>query len=222
MKTYYKATNNLKCETLTYEVGRTYTINNIKICSHGFHFCKDMIDVLNYYTPSKDFVLLEVEPLGNVIIDGNKSVTDKIRIVRIIPTSEHKLFDLDDINNLIYYINSNGTEYWNTYDLNNNLTHYEDSSGFEYWKSYDSNNNLTHHKDSGGCEEWKTYDLNNNLIHYKDSNGTEYWNTYDLNNNLIHYKNSYGVESWSTYDLNNNLIHYKDSDEEIEWSITIE
>jgi len=37
----YKATYNLKCETITYEVGKTYTFNGkLIMCDQGFHFCK--------------------------------------------------------------------------------------------------------------------------------------------------------------------------------------
>ena len=57
----YKATKNMKCLTLTYEVGKTYEISNTKMCSHGFHFCEKMEDTMGYYDFDKDFILLEID-----------------------------------------------------------------------------------------------------------------------------------------------------------------
>ena len=62
----YKATKNMKCLDLTYEVGKTYSIDQLKICSHGFHFCREMKHVVDYYRPTEDFILLEVEALGEI------------------------------------------------------------------------------------------------------------------------------------------------------------
>ena len=173
----FKATKNMKCNQLTYEVGKTYNITNIKICSHGFHFCKNQKDVLNYYDYDKDFVLLEIESLGEEITVDDKTVSDSIRIVRVIPKEEYE-FEIPI----------------EEYDSNNNMIHHKNSYGSEYWSEYDSNNNLIHHKNSDGYEEWREYDSNNNLIHYKDSYGSEYWKEYDSNNNLFHHKDSSGYE----------------------------
>ena len=92
MKAYkaYKATNNMKCKTLTYEVGKTYTFNGkIKMCSTGFHFCKKAKDVLKYYKHNKDFKLLEIEVLGKTVNNNDKSVTNKLKVLRVIPEKEH-------------------------------------------------------------------------------------------------------------------------------------
>ena len=62
----YKATLNMKCRDLTYEVDKTYTYNGIiKLCKSGFHFCKKAKDTLNYYKYEKDFILLEIYPIRN-------------------------------------------------------------------------------------------------------------------------------------------------------------
>ena len=219
----YKATYNMKCLDLTYEVDKTYNISNINICNHGLHYCKEMKDVLEYYDYNNTFILLEIEDLGSCITRGNKSVTNKMKVIRVIPKEEYTfevpIMEYDSNNNLIHYKDSNGYEEWREYDSNNNVIHHKDSDGFEYWKEYDSNNNLIHYKTSSGREEWKEYDSNNNVIHHKDSSGVEYWTEYDSNNNLIHHKSSYGSEYWNKYDSNNNLIHRKDSN--TEWFITI-
>jgi YD repeat-containing protein len=158
----FKATYNMKCKELTYEVGKTYSISNIEICNHGLHYCKNMKDVLKYYSYTKDFALLEIEDLGNTITDKDKSVTNKFKVIRVIPKEEYT-FDIPI----------------EEYDANNNLIHYKDSNGLEYWQEYDSNNNLIHYKNSYGSEEWQEWDSNNNLIHYKNSYGSEWFVTID-------------------------------------------
>ena len=200
----YKASYKGKCINLTYEVGNTYLIDKIKMCKYGFHFCEKMKDVLNYYEYNNNFVLFEVEALGQVITEVDKVVTDKLKIVRIVPKEEYTfplpLREYDQNNNLIHSKDSNGVEEWQDFDQNNNLIHYKNSNGYEYWKEYDLNNNLIHSKDSNGVEEWKEFDQNNNLIHSKDSDGFEYWREFDQNNNLIHYKDSNGFEYRITID----------------------
>ena len=194
----YKATYNQKCINITYEVGNIYTFNGeLEVCKQGFHFCKIPDDTLNYYNNNKDFILLEIEVLGEVLDKGNKSVTNQFKVLRAIPKNEiNELFnnaEFDENGNLIHSKNSNGFEKWNTFDEKNNLIHFKNSNGFEYWNTFDENGNLIHSKDSMGDEYWNTFDENSNLIHYKDFKG-EYWNTFNENNNLIHYKNSMGDE----------------------------
>ncbi len=192
----------MKCLTLTYEVGKTYSIDNIHMCHHGFHFCEKMSDVLDYYGFGENFVLLEIEALGKVKRKGNKSLTDKLKVIKVVHKDEYVGFPVKE------------------YDTNGNLIHYKDSNGYEYWDEYDTNGNLIHYKDSNGYEEWKEYDTNGNLIHYKNSNGYKYWDEYDAAGNIIHYKNSNGDEYWKEYDTAGNLIYHKDSDGD-EWKITI-
>ena len=181
MKKAYKATYNGKCRDLTYEIGKTYTHNGkISLCSSGFHFCNDFDSLLEYYPMKPDLKIFEIEVLGKIITEGNKSVTNILKVIKEIPLNDFK----KELKN-------------HEYDKNNNLIHSKNSSGNEYWKEYDENNNLIHYKDSNGYEYWNEYDKNNNLIHYKDSNGNEEWNEYDENNNLIHCKNSDGKEEWS-------------------------
>jgi YD repeat-containing protein len=175
----YKATYNMKCLTLTYEVGKTYEINSVEICRRGFHFCEKMEDVLGYYAYGDDFVLLEVEALGDIETKYDKSVTNKMKVLRVVPREEYTF---------------NAVEEWKEYDANGNLIHYKNSNGEEYWIEYDANGNSIHHKDSNEFEEWKEYDANGNLIHCKNSFGDEYWMEYDANGNLIHHKNTEGIE----------------------------
>lgn len=104
----YKATYNQKCKKQQYNVGKTYTADKMKMCEYGIHFCKEMEDVLNYYPYSKDFVLLEIDVLGAVEYKDNKGVTDKIKVLRILPLEEYN----DKLKSSIpvYEYNSNGNQ----------------------------------------------------------------------------------------------------------------
>jgi YD repeat-containing protein len=193
----------MKCQNITYQVNKIYSIDKMKICESGFHFCQKAEDTLKYYNINdKDFILLEVEALGKLETETDKSVTDKIKIIRIIPKEEYKNLGInveyDSNNNLIYSKHSSGDEFWYEYDSNNNLIHNKNYNGYEIWQEFDSNNNLIYHKDSSAYEEWNKYDSNNNRTYYKDSDCFEYCKEYDSNNNLIYYKNSVGKEFFIT------------------------
>ena len=85
----YKSFNDdMTCRGFQYEIGQTYEMNGgIEPCEHGFHFCQKIADVFDYYD-GKDCRYAEVEAFGNVINDGDKSVTDRIRIVRELTRAE--------------------------------------------------------------------------------------------------------------------------------------
>jgi len=73
----YKASYNGKCIYLTYEVGKIYTFNGeLEICERGFHFCKELKDVFDYYQnrEENDLIIFEIEALGEVVNEDNKSV----------------------------------------------------------------------------------------------------------------------------------------------------
>ena len=78
----YKAFDKgLKCNGFHYEVGKTYTHEGeIKVCESGFHFCENPLDVLDYYDVT-ECEFAKVEALGEIETEGNKSVTNKIKIV---------------------------------------------------------------------------------------------------------------------------------------------
>ena len=118
----YKGTKNLKCINLTYEVGKTYILEGeIDLCNVGFHFCKNIMDVHNYYDLSdKDTTVLKVEvPDDAKVIDGKyKSVTNKLKVLKILSKKE-----IEEL--------SNGKI---KYDKEGNLVYYEDSDG--YWERY--------------------------------------------------------------------------------------
>ena len=80
--------SNMTCQGFQYEVGQTYEHDgNIGLCEAGFHFCRKMADVLNYYN-RHDCRYAVVEALGKVIDGDDKSVTDRIYIVRELTREE--------------------------------------------------------------------------------------------------------------------------------------
>ena len=77
------------CRGFQYKVGDTFVHNgNISMCGSGFHFCQKASDCFNYYNFNGQNKVAEVEALGLVETQGDKSVTDKIKIIREIEWSE--------------------------------------------------------------------------------------------------------------------------------------
>jgi hypothetical protein len=166
MKAYKASYNGICRGNFKYEVGETYEMEDIKICKRGFHACYKMVDTLEYYPFDKDFVLFEVKLLGKIIEDRDKVVTNKIKIVRVIPPEEYVNFKCDDRGNLIHYKSSCEYEFWKEYDVNNNEIHFKDSVGDEWWTKYDTNSNCIYYKHFNGFELWSEYDIDNNLVYY--------------------------------------------------------
>lgn len=81
------------CREFQYAVGETFRHEGeIEVCKAGFHFCAKVADCFNYYTFNSYNKVAEIEAVGNIITEGDKSVTDEIRIVREI--SWHEVLDL--------------------------------------------------------------------------------------------------------------------------------
>ena len=60
----------------------------LNVCGHGMHFCQTAADCFNYYSFNSENKVAEVIAYGEVRIDGDKSCTDKLEIVREIPWDE--------------------------------------------------------------------------------------------------------------------------------------
>ena len=89
MKGYKVFNPDFTCQGFQYEVGKTYRHNGpIAICHSGFHFCREVADCFNYYDFDPKNKVAEIEATGLVESDGEKSVTDEIKIVREIPWEE--------------------------------------------------------------------------------------------------------------------------------------
>ena len=89
IKGYKVFNSDWTCRGFQYKVGETYIHNgNIKMCVSGFHFCQKASDCFSYYQFNSNNKVAEIEAIGLVETSGNKSVTDKIVIVREIPWQE--------------------------------------------------------------------------------------------------------------------------------------
>ena len=96
MQKYYKAfSRELKCRGFQFEEGKVYEVEGPPVlCSHGFHFCQDLVLTLEYYPVEKCITenrYAEVETLGECVYEEptkHKGCTNKIKIVRLIPDEE--------------------------------------------------------------------------------------------------------------------------------------
>ena len=80
--------DDMTCRDFQYEVGQTYEmVGRIKLCERGFHFCRNMADVMEHYG-REDCRYAEVEAFGGVLDDGSKSVTNKLHIIRELTWAE--------------------------------------------------------------------------------------------------------------------------------------
>lgn len=83
MKGYKVFKPDWTCRDFQYEVGKTYKHEgDIEPCKAGFHFCQKLVDCFQYYAFNTENKIAEVEAIGLIKTDGNKSVTDEIKIVR--------------------------------------------------------------------------------------------------------------------------------------------
>jgi len=75
--------------------------------------------------------------------------------------SNKEIKEYDKNNNLIYFKNQNGSEFWQEYDENNNCIHYKDSMDLEGWYKYENNKKISiTHQEFKRIERTKLY-LNN-------------------------------------------------------------
>ena len=209
----YKATYDFKCKNLTYEINNTYTLEGeLILCEQGLHFCKNPDDLLDYYPYKSNLKILEIEVLGDVIDEGDKSVTNKLKVLREIPFvewndifSEHSFTKKDK--GLEIKRNISDDYWWKySYDENCNLIYSEDS--YDYWwkYSYDENDNLIYSESSTGF--WHKYSYDNKGNKIKFENSKDYWNkfTYDNKGNNIYFENSHGYWNKFSYDEKSQLI----------------
>ena len=198
----YKATYNMKCRNQLYEVGKTYSSSKLEICKHGFHYCDKMEDTLSYYdyNPIK-FILMEVEILGNVVTQDDKSVTDEMKVLRIVSPDEYNdemkskisSCTYDDAGNMLTRKNSNGYKESYTYDDAGNMLTIENSNGRKASWTYDDAGNTLTYVDSNGYKESWTYDDAGNKLTYEDSyNGCKESYTYDDAGNMLTREDSNG------------------------------
>lgn len=150
----YKASYGGFCQSITYEVGKTYSCSKLKICEVGFHACKKFTDVFFFYPYWNNIVIFEVEILGNIIEEENKLVTDKIKIIRIVPKEEYESCKFDSNGNLISIQHNEYVKTTHEYDQFNRPIHsksiHSKGTTYEKWREYDSVGNLIGERHSSG------------------------------------------------------------------------
>jgi len=176
IKGYKAFKEGLKCRDFQYEFGKDfYHEGDIDLCSSGFHFCKSLGDVYQYYPLYENPIVCEIESEGEVIDEDNqeKSVTNHIRIVRML-NAEEKLNN-NGLNNLGH----SNTGHWNTGHSNTgdrNTGHSNTGdSNTGHWNTGHSNtgDSNTGHSNTGdrNTGHWNTGHSNTG-----DRN-TGHWNT---------------------------------------------
>jgi hypothetical protein len=155
----YKASYNGRCnKDFLFEVGKTYEFKGEPIlCFCGFHFCEKPDDVLIYYPYLLGFVLFEVDAIGEVDKGADKSCTNKIEIVRVVPKEEYNKifkeykFDFDEKGNCTCLSRKN---FRTIYTYNGNSVIYKHLKGNivigEGVHEYDEKRNCT--KNTRRCE----------------------------------------------------------------------
>ena len=210
----YKATNNFKCRNQEYKIGKTYTSDKLEICQHGFHFCQKMKDTLNYYDPSEDFTLLEVEILGEVINDGDKSVTNKLKVLRVIPKEEYSeemlkrfpTYEYDDLGNKISMTNPYGYKWTLEYDDRGKMISMTDPYGNKYTYGYDDRGNMISETNPSDGKYTYEYDDRGNMISETYPDGYKSTYEYDDRGNMISKTYPSGYKYTYEYDDRGNMI----------------
>ena len=138
----YKATYNYKCLNQTYVLGKTYTSDKLKICHYGIHYCNKMEDTLKYYDLNEKFILLEVEIMGDVETGEDKSVTNKLKVLRVVPSDEYTdsmkskfpTFEYDSSGNMISMTTPIGK---NTYEYDSSGNRISETNSYGHKCTFD-------------------------------------------------------------------------------------
>ncbi|HDF2707632.1 TPA: pentapeptide repeat-containing protein [Clostridioides difficile] len=152
------------CRNFKYEVGKTYEHDgDIEVCEAGFHFCQKAINCFNYYSFDNKNKVAKIEAIGLIKTDGDKSVTNKITIVKEIKWEE--LLNIVNIGN-------NNIGYGNTGDYN---------TGSYNTGDYNIENCNTGYRNEGCCNEgcWNTGNYNIGNCNSGD------WNIGDYNSGVF-------------------------------------
>ena len=84
----------MKCRGFQFEVGKEYTHNGeIELCSRGFHYCENPLDVLGYYSADRSrFAIVEADGVSSKTDSDSKRVASKLKIKKEITL--HSLVEL--------------------------------------------------------------------------------------------------------------------------------
>lgn len=177
------------CRNFKYEVGKTYEHDgDIEVCEAGFHFCQKAIDCFNYYSFDNKNKVAKIEAIGLIKTDGDKSVTNKITIVKEIEWEE--LLNIVNIgNNNTGYGNTgnHNTGNHNTGDYNTGNGNTGDcntgdcNTGYRNTGNYNAGNYNAGYCNTGYCNEG-----NYNTGNYNSGNcNSGDWNIGDYNSGVF-------------------------------------
>ena len=163
----YKAFDkDLKCRDFQFEVGKTYSTKakkkDLELCTDTvFHFCRELhkIECVSNYKISESRVC-EVIATGNVVTDGDKYGTNKIKILREIPREE--LYKYNSCNSGNRNSGNCNSGDWNSGDWNSGDWNSGDwNSG--NWNSGDWNSG---NRNSGNCNsgDWNSGNCNSGFF----------------------------------------------------------
>lgn len=84
VKGYKAFKSDWTCRGKQYRVGESYHEDEVELCKHGMHFCKELKDVFQYYYYNHNMKLARVEASGTVIQSGkdSKCVTSDLKVVK--------------------------------------------------------------------------------------------------------------------------------------------
>lgn len=147
------------CRNFKYEVGKTYEHDgDIEVCEAGFHFCQKAINCFNYYSFDNKNKVAKIEAIGLIKTDGDKSVTNKITIVKEIKWEE--LLNIVNIGN-------NNTGYGNTGNHNTgNHNTGNHNTGYHNTGDYNTGNGNTGYRNTGDCNTGYRNEGNYNAGNY--------------------------------------------------------
>ena len=224
----YKAFDkDLKCRGFQFEVGKTYSTkakkHDLELCTDTvFHFCRELhrIECVSNYKISKSRVC-EVIATGDVVTDGDKYGTNKIKILREIPREELYKYNFCNSGNRNSGNCNSGNRNsgdWNSGDCN---------SGDWNSGNRNSGNCNSGNRNSGDCNSgnWNSGDCNSG-----DCNSGN-WNSGDCNSGFFNSdepcirmfnkitdkkRNEINIPSWCYFDLTVWVSHDTATDKEKE------
>ena len=208
MKGYKAFNKDLTCRGMQYEVGQTYEMaENPICCERGFHFCKNIADVYEYYSMTDDTHICEVVSLGEVVTDDDKKYcTNKIKIVREIKNKAIKHCNVDKSD--VGYCNSGdcNSGNWNSGNRNSG----DCNSGNRNSGDWNSGNWNSGNRNSG---DWNSGNWNSGNRNSGDWNSGN-WNSGDWNSGVFNTSNNPTIKmfdkesDWTMSDWNNSDVRY--------------
>jgi hypothetical protein len=167
----FKVTDkNMQCRGYQFEMGKEFTEKGtLSLCNNGFHFCEKLNSCFNYYSFSSENRVFEIEAIGKVKSEGDKSAALQIRFVRELTWAEVLNMANTGIDNTGHSNSGNwNSGNWNSGDRNSGNW----NSGYRNSGNWNSGNCNSGNSNSGN---WNSGDSNSG--NWNSGN----WNSGDRN-----------------------------------------